>query len=171
MKQIVPFLFLLCCPCAQGQTTLSETQAALIVNFNPITLVSIDRQQVQIPAPALISAGSSLLHDTLIVFSLLRYTLSRPLYSPREINYQIVAPPGIYAVLRYSNNPPLSGGLQLLPPASYNAGVHTMGISQKGGHTGWESGDGLSIQLLLSANLYGALSATLQQLNIIYQCY
>ena len=80
MKQIIPYLFLLCCPELAGQTTLSETPAAIIVDFNPINLISIDNQQVQVSAPALTSAGSSLLHDSLRVYSLLRYTLSRSLY-------------------------------------------------------------------------------------------
>ena len=171
MKQIIPYLFLLCCPELAGQTTLSETQAALIVDFHPIILISIDNQQVQVSAPALTSAGSSLLHDSLRVSSLLRYTLSRSLYSPHEISYQILTPPGIYAVLRYSNSSPLSGELQLTPSTSHNTGIQTIGISQKGGHTGWEIKDGLPLQLLITANRYGALSTAVQQLNITYQCH
>ena len=163
------FALFYCITCF-SQALWSEQSTHFDLYFEPIALIAVSQQEIQLAPNATTAAGSPAFTDSLSTTFHLRYTIS-PVHPTPRLVHTASLPAGLSS--RWHSTPflPNSGTCTLAPSATHN-GTNQFLTAAIHGHSGTAPQDGipLTLHIALSRNQYQNLDANLHLLNLTYQC-
>ena len=153
-----------------SQILWTEQSTHFDLHFEPIALIAVSQQEIQLSPTITTAAGSPAITDSLSTTFHLRYTIS-PVHPNPQLAHTASLPAGLSS--RWYTTPflPESGICTLSPPAIHN-GTSQLLTAAIYGHSGTAPQDGIpmTLRIALSRNQYQSLDANLHLLNLTYQC-
>jgi len=161
-------LFAFLTPSAQIIWTEEHTHFDL--HFEPIALIAVSQQEIQLSPGVNTTAGSPAFTDSIATTFHLRYTIS-PVQPNPQLVHSVSAPAGLSS--RWLTAPflPASGTCTLAPSATHNE-TNQFLTTAIYGHSGTAPQNGIpvTVQISLSQSEYRNLNAHLHLFNLTYQC-
>jgi len=161
-------LFAFLTPSAQIIWTEEHTHFDL--HFEPIALIAVSQQEIQLSPSMTTTAGSPAFTDSIATTFHLRYTIS-PVQPNPQLVHSVSAPAGLSS--RWLTAPflPASGTCTLAPSATHNE-TNQFLTTAIYGHSGTAPQNGIpvTVQISLSQSEYRNLNAHLHLFNLTYQC-
>lgn len=161
---------LLYCVTSSAQILWSEQSTHFELHFEPIALIAVSEQEIQLSPAVNTTAGSPAFTDSINTTFHLRYTIS-PVQPNPQLVHSVSAPAGLSSRWRTTPFLPASGTCTLAPPATHNETNQLLTTSIYG-HSGTAPQNGIpvTVQISLSQNQYRNLNAHLHRFNLTYQC-
>jgi len=161
-------LFAFLTPSAQIIWTEEHTHFDL--HFEPIALIAVSQQEIQLSPSMTITSGLPAFTDSLSASFHLRYTIS-PVSPGPQLVHSVSLPIGLSSSWSTITFLPASGTCSLAPSATHN-GTDQLLTSNIFGHSGTAPQDGipLTVRISWSHQQYQNLFANLHLLNLTYQC-
>ena len=158
------------CVNCSSQILWSEQSTHFDLHFEPIALIAVSQQEIQLAPPVTTAAGSPALTDSLSTSFHLRYTIS-PVHPIARLVHTALLPAGLTSRWHTAPILPKSGTCTLAPSATHN-GTNQFLTAAIHGHSGTAPQDGipLTLHIALSRTQYQYLDANLHLLNLTYQC-
>ena len=153
-----------------SQIIWAEESTYFDLHFEPITLIAVSEQEIELSPSVTTAAGSPAFTDSLSTTFHLRYTIS-PVHPSAQLVHRVTLPSGLSS--RWLTAPflPASGTCTLAPSAIHNE-TNQFLTAAIYGHSGTAPQDGIpvTVQISLSRRQYQNFDANLHLLNLTYQC-
>ena len=161
---------LLYCVNSSAQTLWSEQSTHFDLHFEPIALIAVSEQEIQLSPGVNTTAGSPAFTGSIATTFHLRYTIS-PVQPNPQLVHSVSAPAGLSS--RWLTAPflPASGTCTLAPSATHNE-TNQFLTTAIYGHSGTAPQNGIpvTVQISLSQSEYRNLNAHIHLFNLTYQC-
>ena len=153
-----------------AQIIWTEEHTHFDLHFEPIALIAVSEQEIQLFPGVNTTAGSPAFTDSIATTFHLRYTIS-PVQPNPQLVHSVSAPAGLSS--RWLTAPflPASGTCTLAPSATHNESNQFLTTAIYG-HSGTAPQNGIpvTVQISLSQSEYRNLNAHLHLFNLTYQC-
>ena len=153
-----------------AQIIWTEEHTHFDLHFEPIALIAVSQQEIQLSPGVNTTAGSPAFTDSIATTFHLRYTIS-PVQPNPQLVHSVSAPAGLSS--RWLTAPflPASGTCTLAPSATHNE-TNQFLTTAIYGHSGTAPQNGIpvTVQISLSQSQYRNLNARLHLFNLTYQC-
>ena len=155
---------------ALAQTLWAEENTSFDLYFEPLELIAVNQQEIQLAPPVNENAGFPAFTDSLSTAFYLRYTIS-PVQPNTQLIHRASLPDGLSSSWNALPFLPASGTCTLAPSAKHT-GTNQFLASTVYGHSGTALHDGIPVVLRIGLNdkKYQYLAANTHWLNLTYQC-
>jgi hypothetical protein len=153
-----------------SQIIWAEESTRFDLHFEPITLIAVSEQEIELSPSVTTAAGSPAFTDSLSTTFHLRYTIS-PVHPYPQLVHTVTLPSGISSHWHTTPFLPASGTCTLAPSATHNE-TNQFLTTAVYGHSGTAPQDGIpmTVRISLSRSEYQNLDANRHLLNLTYQC-
>ncbi|MDC0615621.1 hypothetical protein OAP05_06975 [Schleiferiaceae bacterium] len=158
------------CVTSSAQILWSEQSTHFDLHFEPIALIAVSKQEIQLSPEANTTAGSRAFTDSIATTFHLRYSIS-PVQPNTQLVHSVSVPDGLSSRCLTAPFLPASGTCTLAPSATHNE-TNQFLTTAIYGHSGTDPQNGIpvTVQISLSQSQYQNLDAHLHIFNLTYQC-